>query len=113
MSSAARFRSFSEFWPFYLGEHRRRGTRVLHFIGTSLALVLIVIALAARSGLPLLLALLVAYAFAWIGHFLVEKNRPATFRHPLWSFAADWKMWAMTLMGTIDAEISRAARARK
>ena len=74
-----RFTSFREFYPFYLGEHRNRSCRRLHFVGTSFAIGFIV--LAAKGGNPgwLLAALLSGYAFAWIGHFFFEKNRPATF----------------------------------
>ena len=82
--------TFAEFWPFYLREHSRLATRALHFAGTTLSLLLIVSAAALRSGRLVLMALVCGYAFAWAGHFFVEHNRPATFKHPLWSFAADW-----------------------
>src|SRR3954470_13233452 len=101
-------RTFSEFWPFYLGEHRRPLTRALHFTGTSLSMLLILGAI--FSGRPLLIvpALICGYAFAWVGHFFVEHNRPATFKHPFWSFAADWKMWALAISGRLPAELQRA-----
>ncbi|GAP35981.1 DUF962 domain-containing protein [Piscinibacter sakaiensis] len=97
--SAPRFRSFAEFYPFYLGEHRHPTSRRLHVVGTSLAVVLI--ATAAWTGRPgwLLLALLQGYAFAWVGHFFFEHNRPATFRHPLYSFLGDWRMWWEVVSG--------------
>jgi hypothetical protein len=100
--------TFAEFWPFYLREHSRKATRTLHFAGTTLSLLLVIGAIALRSGGLLLLALVCGYAFAWVGHFFVEHNRPATFKHPLWSFAADWKMWALALSGRLDAELHRA-----
>jgi len=101
-------RTFAEFWPFYLREHSRLATRALHFAGTTVSLLLIVSAAALRSGRLVLMALVCGYAFAWAGHFFVEHNRPATFKHPLWSFAADWKMWAFALTGRLGPELERA-----
>jgi hypothetical protein len=104
--------TFAEFWPFYLREHSRPATRALHFAGTTLSLLLIVLAIAARRPTLLLAALLCGYAFAWVSHFFVEHNKPATFKYPLWSFAADWKMWALTLRGRLGPELQRALRPR-
>jgi len=102
-----RYTTFEEFWPFYLGEHSLPVCRALHFTGSTLALG--ITATAALSMQPHLIffALLSGYGFAWIGHFFVEKNRPASFKYPLYSFVADWKMWAMILTGKIGAELSR------
>jgi hypothetical protein len=86
-------KTFEEFWPFYLNEHRRPVTRWLHFSGSTLAIAVLAAGLWRRDGRALLLALVVGYACAWVGHFFFEHNRPATFRHPLWSFRADWKLW--------------------
>ena len=88
----ARVGSFAEFWPFYLGEHRKPTTRAFHFVGTNAALVLALAGLWARDGRLLLAALAVAYGLAWVSHYFIEKNRPATFRYPLWSLLADFKM---------------------
>jgi hypothetical protein len=87
-----RLASFEEFWPFYLAQHSQRGCRILHYLGTSAALAIAVVALLSGHPRVLLLALLVGYAPAWIGHAFIEKNRPATFRYPFWSFFADFKM---------------------
>jgi hypothetical protein len=101
-------RTFADFWPFYLREHSRPATRALHLVGTSLSLLLLVSGAALRSGRFVVLALVCGYAFAWVGHFFVEHNRPATFKYPLWSFAADWKMWALALTGRLGPELHRA-----
>ena len=99
--SETRFRSFEEFYPFYLSEHGNRTSRRLHFVGTSIALVLIVAALATRSWWLLALAVLQGYAFAWVGHFFFERNRPATFRYPGFSFMGDWRLWWDIVRGRI------------
>ena len=96
-----RFSSFSSFYPYYLQEHQNRTCRRLHFVGTSLALLVIFFSAFTGWGWGLLLALLCGYAFAWLGHFFFEKNRPATFRHPFYSFAGDWVMWRDMLLGRI------------
>ncbi|MCJ0825441.1 DUF962 domain-containing protein [Luteimonas sp. 50] len=95
------FGSFREFYPFYLGEHSNRTSRRLHFIGSCGVLVLVVVAIVQRDPWWLLGALLCGYGFAWIGHFVFEKNRPATFRHPLYSFMGDWVMFKDILTGRI------------
>ncbi len=96
-----RFRSFREFYPFYLGEHGNRTNRRLHFIGSLGVIALLLAAVVSRSGWWVLAALACGYGFAWVGHFFVEKNRPATFSHPLYSFAADWVMFKDILTGKI------------
>lgn len=101
-------RTFEEFWPYYLREHSRPATRALHVVGTTISLLLFLSALALRAPGLVLAALVCGYAFAWAGHFFVEHNRPATFRYPLWSFAADWKMWALALRGRLGPELRRA-----
>lgn len=95
------FDKFADFYPFYLEEHSNRTCRRLHFVGTSLALCLIITSVVLANGWLLLAALLVGYAFAWVGHFFFEKNRPATFQHPIYSFVGDWVMWKDMLTGKI------------
>jgi hypothetical protein len=105
--SEHRYKTFAEFWPYYVREHSDPACRALHFIGSTLALVLIASAVWYTPWL-LLAVPLVGYGFAWIGHFAIEKNRPATFRYPVWSLAADWKMWAMMLTGRMAREVEKA-----
>ena len=96
-----RFASFAEFYPFYLSEHSNRTSRRLHFVGSCGVLVLLGIAVATADARWVIAALACGYGFAWIGHFVFEKNRPATFRHPLYSFLGDWVMFKDILRGRI------------
>jgi hypothetical protein len=102
-------RSFAEFWPHYVLAHRHPLTRAFHFTGTLLAWALLIAAIARRSGWLVLAALLVPYALAWLSHFFVEHNRPATFDHPLWSWLADQKMVGLMLSGRMGEEVRRCA----
>lgn len=104
----AAFRNFAEFWPFYLREHARPGTRALHYLGSTLVVVCGLAGLASGRAALFWAMPVVGYLFAWIGHFAIERNRPATFRHPLWSFAADWRMWWLWIIGRIGAELDKA-----
>lgn len=97
----SRFSSFREFYPFYLGEHANRVCRRLHFVGSCGALAFVVAAIVTRDPWWLLAALVCGYAFAWVGHFFFEKNRPATFKYPFYSFAGDWVMFKDMLTGKI------------
>jgi len=95
------FTSFSEFYPFYLAEHGNRVCRRLHFIGSSLVIAVVVLALATGQLRWLWLAPVAGYGFAWIGHYRFEKNRPATFKHPLYSLLGDWVMYGQMLRGKV------------
>ncbi|WP_324262395.1 DUF962 domain-containing protein [Altererythrobacter sp. H2] len=102
------YTTFAEFWPFYLREHSRPATRALHYLGTTLVVTLAAYALVTASGVWLAAMPLAGYFFAWAAHFGVEKNRPATFTYPLWSLAADFRMWWLWLTGRIRPELERA-----
>ncbi len=101
------FRNFEEFWPYYVGEHRHARTRQLHFAGTTIALVLAAFAAPFLNYWLLPLALIAAYGLAWIGHFFIERNKPATFRHPLWSLRGDLKMYGLMCRGRMADEVRR------
>ena len=88
-----RYQTFRAFYPFYLTQHRNAVCRMLHFIGSSVVLLLVFSAVLTRRWGLLLLVPLVGYGFAWVGHFYFEKNRPATFTYPLYSLAGDWVMF--------------------
>ncbi|MDE2627152.1 MAG: DUF962 domain-containing protein [Burkholderiales bacterium] len=94
-------KTFAEFYPLYLKEHANRTCRRLHFVGSSLALACL--ALLIYTGRPgyALGALLCGYGFAWVGHFGFEKNRPASFKRPLYSFMGDWVMYRDLWSGRI------------
>jgi len=110
MKTDYRYQSFREFWPFYLSEHSRAATRWLHLIGTAAGIGLLLYLIASGRWWLFLLALVPGYGCAWLAHFLIEKNKPATFKYPLWSFMGDYKMIALMLTGRISAEVKRVAR---
>jgi len=99
MTATPAFSSFKEFYPYYLGEHSNSVCRALHYIGSTLALLILVYSLISATYFGILAALLVGYGFAWTGHFFFEHNRPATFQYPLWSLIGDWVMLKDFLTG--------------
>jgi hypothetical protein len=101
-------RSFNEFWPFYVRAHSRPRTRLLHAAGSMLAIACVVAALALDIRL-VLLAPVIGYGLAWYAHFFVEHNRPATFGHPFYSLAADYRMLFLMMAGRMDEEVARCA----
>lgn len=100
-SMTKQFTSFRDFYPFYLAEHSDRVCRALHFVGTTLVIVTAVYAAVSGRLAALWLLPLFGYGFAWAGHFFFEKNRPATFRHPLYSLLGDFVMYGDILRGKI------------
>ena len=95
------YATFRAFYPFYLSEHSNRTCRLLHFIGSSLVIGIVVAAIMQRDPRWLLLAPIAGYGFAWVGHFVFEKNRPASFKQPLYSLMGDWVMYWEMLLGRI------------
>jgi hypothetical protein len=98
--------TFSDFWPYYVRQHSKGRTRLLHAVGSILAVVMLGLSFAVN--LWLLMAVpVIGYAFAWYSHFFVEGNRPATFGHPFYSLAADYRMLFLMMAGKMDAEVAR------
>lgn len=102
-----RYQSFAEFYPYYLSEHSNLTCRRLHFMGTFLTLVVLVAGIFVNPywlfAMPV-----IGYGFAWVGHFFIEKNRPATFTYPLWSLMGDYKMFFSWLTGKLPAQLDAA-----
>lgn len=99
--------NYAQFWDFYVREHSKPLTRILHFIGTSLGLVLLAWLIWRGTWYYFPLCFVTGYAFAWFAHFVVEKNRPATFKYPFWSFISDYKMMWYMLTGRMNREVVR------
>jgi len=106
------FATFAQSWPYYVSEHRRPVTRALHFIGSTLVLATATTAVVTGRPWLLLATPILGYGFAWLGHFGFERNKPATFKHPVYSFLADWVMYGKILSGTMRAEVERVTAKR-
>lgn len=103
-----RIPTYAEFWPYYLREHSLPITRWLHFLGTSVAVCLGVTAALTGKAYLVPFALVSGYGFAWVSHFTLEKNRPATFKYPLWSLFSDFRMAGLMLVGRLSRHLARA-----
>jgi hypothetical protein len=101
-------RTYREFWPYYLREHAQPATRAWHYVGTFLALVVLVFVIVSGRWIFLPLVLASGYFFAWLSHGLIEKNKPATFTYPLWSLLSDFRMLFHFLTGTMGRELEKA-----
>jgi hypothetical protein len=102
------FDSFDAFWPYYVREHAQPLTRTLHFIGTGCFIGLSLGAFFTAQPWLFPIGIVAGYGFAWIGHFFVEKNRPATFKHPLWSLRGDFRMFGLMLRGRMGDQLRAA-----
>lgn len=108
-----RLATYAEFWPYYLREHSKPTTRAWHYVGTSLAIAFIVAAIVTANAWWVLAGVVCGYGPAWIGHFFVEKNRPATFQYPFWSLFSDFRMYGAWLSGRLGGELERAGVTRQ
>jgi hypothetical protein len=104
------FASYDEFFTFYLREHSRPRNRMMHAAGTLLGLATLVVPFLLGHPWYALLWPVVAYGFAWAGHFLIEGNKPATFGHPFWSFISDFRMLGLMLTGKLNNRLQGAVR---
>jgi hypothetical protein len=98
-SETKRYRSLKEFYPYYLSEHQHTTSRVLHFMGTGLLLIVAIVAVSTGKFSWLLAVPVIGYGFAWVGHFFFERNKPATFKYPFYSLASDFKLFFDILRG--------------
>ena len=97
----AKFNSFREFYPFYLSEHLKKSTKIFHAIGSILGLALLFYCISSKDWVKLYLGPIFGYGFAWFSHFFFEKNKPATFKYPLYSFIGDWVMLKDIIIGRV------------
>ena len=104
---AERIATFDEFWLYYLREHSKVSCRATHYAGTAASLVTLALAIAVSPWF-LFLVPVAGYGPAWFGHYVIEKNRPATFDYPLWSLLADYKMFGLAIVGRLRPELERA-----
>ncbi|WP_215396462.1 DUF962 domain-containing protein [Rheinheimera oceanensis] len=100
-----KFSSFAEFYPYYLSEHQNPVCRVLHYIGSTLVIAVLLYVLFTQQWVWLWLLPVIGYGFAWLGHFLFEHNKPATFQYPFYSLAADWVMFKDFLTGQLKHKL--------
>lgn len=107
-TSAGKLARFTDFYPFYLQEHRKPSCRALHYIGSTLVLLILLSALLSQQWALLWWMPLAGYGFAWVGHFFIEHNKPATFRYPLYSLAADWVMLWHFASGQLAVRLAQA-----
>lgn len=107
MNQEERFQSLKEFYPYYLTEHANPTNRILHFIGTSLLFVIAGYAIYSKKYFLLWFLPVAGYGFAWVGHFFVEKNKPATFKYPFWSLASDFIMYFDTLTFQLNGKLKK------
>ena len=94
-----RYTNFKDFYPYYLSEHSHKTTKLLHFIGTSIPLYFLFNFFRTFDFVYIILSLLSGYGFAWVSHFFIEKNKPATFKYPFYSFIGDHLMFIEIIMG--------------
>lgn len=113
MAAGHRIETYREFWPYYLREHAKSQTRAFHLIGTAVATISMLALFVSGNPWFLAVALVAGYGPAWGAHFFVERNHPATFRHPLWSLMSDYRMaWAWAC-GQLDSELDKAGIAHR
>ena len=104
---ASRFRTYADFWPFYLAEHAKPSTRAVHYVGTIASAAALIWAIASQDWWWLIAVPFFGYGPAWFGHFFIEKNKPATFEAPLWSLISDYRMCGLFLSGRLGHELMK------
>ena len=107
----SRISNYNDFWLFYLKEHSLPLTRAFHYVGTSIGLIFFAMALVQLKPVLILGGLFSGYFFAWVSHFFIEKNRPATFKYPIWSFYSDFRMYFLFVSGRLNSHLEQAGLA--
>lgn len=110
MDTEKKYKSFWSFYPYYLTEHGDAKNRTLHFTGTALLIAILIVAIVLQKWWMLALIPVVGYGFAWMGHFFIEKNKPATFTYPLYSLGSDFVMFWHILTGQISKKMEQAKK---
>lgn len=110
MATEKKYKTFWSFYPYYLTEHGDATNRTLHFIGTAGLIAILVAAIVLQKWWMLALIPVCGYGFAWVGHFFIEKNRPATFTYPLYSLGSDFVMFWHILTGQIGKQLDAARK---
>jgi hypothetical protein len=110
MADGSKFTSYDEFFDFYLRQHSDPRNRILHAIGTTLGLAVVVVAFVTGHPWYALLFFPIGYGFAWTGHFVLEKNKPATLGHPFWSFISDFRMIGLMMTGRLGEKLQKQPR---
>ena len=105
--------TYAEFWPYYLQEHAKPKTRYFHYIGTALVIVIALFAILTQRWIWLVAMPIAGYLFAWASHAFVERNKPATFTHPLWSLVSDFRMFFLWISGRLGPELEKAGVSRQ
>ncbi len=101
MNEEKKYKTLAEFYPFYLSQHENTVCRRLHFVGTTLLIFLMAYVCFTGEWQKLIFLPVIGYGFAWIGHFFYEKNKPATFTYPIYSFLSDWIMYKDIIIGKV------------
>ena len=99
--------TYTEFWPFYLGEHSKAATRAFHYTGTVCFIGIVIYGCVTATWWALPAAIVVVYAFAWFSHFAIERNTPATFTYPAWSAVSDFRMLGIAITGRMRSELAK------
>jgi hypothetical protein len=105
-----KYQTLKDFYPYYLTEHADPTCRLFHYVGTTLVIAVAVWMIISQNWLLFFLIPLAGYSFAWVGHFVFEKNKPATFQYPGFSLASDFIMYYHFLTGQVDKKLEEAKK---